>query len=867
VVVQDVIRAGSARTAIRLRNWDKSADIWLFNIVLSVAAAVLFFTGVARLPQTWGAVHVPFIVLVAAFTGTESWRVYIHFRNNAQSYSLSEIPLVVGLFFVTPNELLLARLIAAAIGLGLVRRHPPIKLIFNLASFALEAELVTLLFHAVLPGKVLTTPVMWFAVLLIIAAGCVLSFALSAVVISLAEDTMQRRQWLQPAVITLIGGMVNASLGIEVVSAVSRDAAEMLLLLVPIATLSVAYTLYTREHEKRQRVQHLYESSDLLHRAASSDTAISDLLTQLCAVFRAETAQVTLLPAVTGADHADTITVRRGVASQEQRPVSIDLLEGIVPVLDESRPGLLATPPRPAAEREAWLQHHRLRDGMATPLHAGGVLLGVLIVGNRRSDVATFCAGDLTLLETFAAQASVALENARLDHHLRHQMLHDPLTGLANRTLFSDRLEHALTRLEQSDESLAIVFMDVDDFKTVNDSLGYAAGDELLREVAERIRTVLRPSDTAARFGGDDFAILLEKDAEAHDVIAIAEQLVEVIRPHYTAASREVAVRASIGVATATSPVSAEELLLRADVAMYRSKRRGKGTFEVYEPGMQEVATRRLEVRTDLEHAIERRELVVHYQPVVDVASGSPVGVEALARWNHPRWGLVLPEEFISIAEETGVIDDVGMYVLEEACQRCHEWQMMFPDQTGFSVSVNVSPIQLRAANFVAGVWRSLARTGLHPSRLVLEITESCMVEDPDLVIARLHELRGLGVRIAIDDFGTGYSSLAALQELPVDILKIDKTFVDHIAEDPRHTAFAQAIIRMGKTLGLSLVAEGVEDAEQAHRLQVLGCSLAQGYHYCGPEDAAAITRLLRRAKSGRPTFGGPKRVLNLLAG
>src|SRR5207253_3135140 len=381
---------------------------------------------------------------------------------------------------------------------------------------------------------------------------CLLSFVLSAMVISLAEDSLKRRQWLQPAVITLIGGLVNSSLGIEVVAAVSRDAAEILLLLVPIATLSTAYTLYTREHEKRQRVQHLYQSSDLLHRSASSDSAIAELLGQLCTVFRAEMAEATLLPTVTGSDQAVSIVVRAGACTQEQRPLSIELVETFLPVLDEARPGFVATPSRSGAQQQAWLEEHRLRDAMATPLHAGGALLGMLAVGNRLSDVATFGAYDLPLLETFAAQASVALENTRLHHNLRNQMLHDGLTGLDNRTLFSDRLEHALTRLEQRDEPLAVVFLDVDDFKMVNDSLGYAAGDDLLRQVAGRIRTVLRPSDTAARFGGDDFAVLLENDAEPHEVMAIAERLVAVLRPHYIVASREVAIRASIGVATTT---------------------------------------------------------------------------------------------------------------------------------------------------------------------------------------------------------------------------------------------------------------------------------------------------------------------------
>jgi len=260
---------------------------------------------------------------------------------------------------------------------------------------------------------------------------------------------------------------------------------------------------------------------------------------------------------------------------------------------------------------------------------------------------------------------------------------------------------------------------------------------------------------------------------------------------------------------------------------------------------MQEVVARRLEIKTDLERALAKNELTLHFQPVVDLAARRIAGVEALVRWNHPTWGLVMPSEFIPIAEETGLIYDVGMHVLSEACRRCQEWQTQFPDQGKFSVSVNVSPRQLRNPQFVTDAWRVLSQTGLHPSRLVLEITESFMIEEPKTAAERLHELKALGVRISIDDFGTGYSSLAVLQELPIDVLKIDKAFVDHIVDDPRRAAFAQAIIRMGKTLGLALIAEGVEDAEQAERLLALGCPLGQGYHFSRPVEPSAITRML----------------------
>jgi predicted signal transduction protein with EAL and GGDEF domain len=379
------------------------------------------------------------------------------------------------------------------------------------------------------------------------------------------------------------------------------------------------------------------------------------------------------------------------------------------------------------------------------------------------------------------------------------------------------------------------------------------AGDELLAMVADRIKLVLRASDTAARFGGDEFAILVEETADPEDTIRVAERVVSVFKPRFVLAGREVTISASVGVAvTASRDISAEELVGQADVAMYRAKLKGKDTSEIFEPGMQDVVSRRLEVRTDLERAIDDRELMVLYQPIVDMASSTPVGVEALVRWKHPRWGIVGPAEFIGIAEETGIIRELGLHVLEVACRQWQAWHVAIDDEPTVTMSVNVSPRQLRHPDFVKDVSRILVKTGLLPSHLTLEITESFMVDDPASARARLHELKTLGVRISMDDFGTGYSSLASLQDLPLDILKIDKLFVDHVAEDPRRTAFAQAIIRMGKTLGLGLIAEGVETAEQADRLQSLGCRFAQGFYFSRPVPAEEIQRMLQASHAMR---------------
>jgi diguanylate cyclase (GGDEF)-like protein len=835
-----------------LRLWGSASKVWIFDAVLVCVALLLWFFVVRRLPQTWVKLHMPLLLLAAFFCISESWRVYFHFGRSAHSFSLSEITLVLALFFSTPDELVAARLIGAAVGLGLIRRHAPIKLVFNLALWSVEAGVLTTLFAALSRAHMADDPVGWLLVLMITALVSMLGFVLSAIVISLAEGRFTRRQWLHNGAVVLVGGLASASLGLECVAALVRDPSEVWLLILPIAALSAAYALYTREYQKRHQMQSLYESSELLQRATVEKSAMPELLAQLCQVFRAETAGVTLLPLATGGDMAVTTMLSRGTISQQKSSLSFDFLQSFMPLLDERQRGLVATKQR-QSPAQAWLAERGVSDAVATVLRGDDALLGAIFVGNQLGDVSSFGADDLTLLETFAAQTSVAVQNARLDLRLKHQAFHDPLTNLANRALFTDRLEHALMRRERYQDAIAVIFLDLDDFKVINDTLGHAAGDDLLCSVGERLRSVLRPSDTAARFGGDEFAILLEDSATPLDAISVAERIVEALKTHFTVASREVAVHASIGVATqASRDVGAEELLRRADVAMYRAKLQGKGAFAVFEPAMQEVASRRLEIRTDLERAFERRELTVHYQPVVDMATRVPIGVEALVRWQHPRWGLVYPNDFIGVAEETGLIADIGLYVLEEACRQCQEWQVAYSDDSLFSVSVNVSPRQLRSRSFVNDVWQVLTRTGLRPSRLVLEITEGIMLDAPAEAGERLRALKELGVRLSMDDFGTGYSALSVLQDLPLDILKIDKAFVDHVADDPRRTAFTQAIIRLGKTLGLTLIAEGVETVQQAERLRSLGCELAQGYYFSRPVEAQRITGLLEMAAAAR---------------
>jgi diguanylate cyclase (GGDEF)-like protein/PAS domain S-box-containing protein len=449
----------------------------------------------------------------------------------------------------------------------------------------------------------------------------------------------------------------------------------------------------------------------------------------------------------------------------------------------------------------------------------------------------------------FSAFVHDISERKHLEAELTRQALHDPLTGLANRTLLVDRMAHALARAERTGAPTTVLFLDLDGFKTVNDSLGHAAGDQLLVAVAERLRGSVRPADTIARLGGDEFAVLSE-DAGTDEGTLIAQRIGEALAAAFLVGGREVLARASIGVATAVpGERSADELLRDADLAMYMAKRLGKGRHAVFETAMHTAALERLELEADLRRALAGSEIVVHYQPIVRLADSALVGMEALVRWNRPGHGLVPPLEFIPAAEETALILDIGRWVLEEACRQVAAWQADYGFSPSPRLSVNLSARQLQDPALVGDVASVLDRSGLDPARLVLEITESMLMEEPEEAVKRLQALRDLGVRLAIDDFGTGYSSLSYLRRFPVHILKIDKAFVAALLAGPEDAALAHAIVRLAHTLQLGTVAEGIETTEQLAELSRLGCEYGQGYLFAAPLPSADMADLLRTAR------------------
>ena len=439
-------------------------------------------------------------------------------------------------------------------------------------------------------------------------------------------------------------------------------------------------------------------------------------------------------------------------------------------------------------------------------------------------------------------------ERMRLEQQLAHQALHDSLTGLANQSLFRDRVEHALTRVGRHGGRLAVLFLDLDDFKSVNDSLGHPAGDQLLVEVSRRVEQAIRATDTAARLGGDEFAVLLEDVGDDTEIVDVAERLLRAVRQTVTLDGTEVSTSVSIGVALADPSMSCDQLLRDADLAMYTAKRRGRGRFELYRQEMHAAAVERLTLETELRHALERDELVVHYQPIIDLATGGVWGVEALVRWHHPIRGVLGPAAFIRAAEETGLIDELSRLVLSRACAQAGAWRRAAPHLQDLSISVNLPAGLLHDPGLAQVVHEVLAEHELDADALILEITEGAMMHETEEVIANLVRLKAVGVRVAVDDFGTGYSSLAYLQRFPIDILKVDKCFVDGLGRTSADAELAQAIIRLAHALHLTPIAEGIERADQRERLRDLGCDLAQGYLFGRPANATAVTARLLQA-------------------
>jgi diguanylate cyclase (GGDEF)-like protein len=492
------------------------------------------------------------------------------------------------------------------------------------------------------------------------------------------------------------------------------------------------------------------------------------------------------------------------------------------------------------------LRRHGVVSGMSVVLGARRSPCGVLAV--YATEPRAFTEEELGFLHSIAHVLAEAIIRQRADEEIRHQALHDALTGLPNRTLLLERFQQWLARAQRTGASATLLFIDVDNFKLINDGLGHAIGDQLLLSLAERLQRAVRPGDTVSRVGGDEFVILCEEAATERQAVEIANRITETTGRPFKLGGREQHVAISIGIALADEGADPSAVIQDADAAMYRAKELGGARHELFDAAMRSLSLRRIELEDEIRRALERGEFRNAYQPLMRAGSDQPVGVETLVRWEHPERGLLSPAEFIPVAEDTGLIVAIGRQVLTEACRQAVEWGELSPAAARLEVAVNLSPRQVADAGLVEDVTRILHMTGLDPARLSLEITETAIINDATTARATLDQLKALGVSLVLDDFGTGYSSLSHAKHFPIDTLKIDRSFVDGLGSDVEDSAIVAAVISMGRALGLTVVAEGVETQAQAEQLWSLGCPLAQGYHFARPLGADAITALLREA-------------------
>jgi diguanylate cyclase (GGDEF)-like protein len=484
-----------------------------------------------------------------------------------------------------------------------------------------------------------------------------------------------------------------------------------------------------------------------------------------------------------------------------------------------------------------------LKAVMAIPVHENGAVVGCLTVGTytgpREWDKPA-----QEILRAFAEHVSLALTDARTLEAM-NEAFHDSLTGLASRALFQARMDRAFATAEQENAGVAMLFVDLDRFKVVNDSLGHAAGDQLLVLAAERIKKCLRSADMAARLGGDEFAVLLPLVHGLDEAVPVARRILEAMREPFELNGKETFVSCSVGVAySVAGGHDGQELMVSADLAMYQAKKQGKDRYEIFEPAMQAVFQAGLQMEADLRRAVVRHEFELRYQPIVHLKTGEITGLEALVRWQHPERGIIPPLDFIPLAEETGMIVPIGEWVLREACRQAARWNER-RDGKPLSVSVNMSAVQLEQADLPEVVASALSNSGLPATSLVIELTESLLVDHRPSTLRQLEQIKSLGVRLAIDDFGTGYSSLAYLRRFPIDIIKIDKSFVDDVGDVPAAAALTLGIIQLGQALHLSTIAEGIEDAGQLSELTDGNCELGQGYYFAEPLNDEDMGELL----------------------
>jgi len=826
-----------------------TATLAMAGVAAAVGAGAVG-SGPSRLPLA------AMLVLLGALAAAGSLQIMFRYREHLEALDLFDAVLAVAIFSLSGPEVLVLAAGAKAISqivLGVGRT----KACFNVAQWMAAGGTGSLCYQALRSGDGLSTRNMAGLAASMVVVGIVNHLAV-VLVLSLVSPSPFRRVFLELVPVMqagwLVGGAVNLALGALLVAALQSGPWATGLFFAPLGMLHWANRGYAEGRADRARLAGLQRATHALGRPIDPRDAIDDFLVEVRSCFEVEVAEVVLVEdggyrvqRATGSDPASRRTWLEGPGTETLATALLE--QGQAVRVGSSTRGTIGE----LRSREGW------RDCVAAPLGAGGEVRGVLCTYNR-TGLEGFEEGEIAVLEALAGELSAALEKAVLVDEVLHQALHDALTGLPNRTLFHQRLRQAIAATPPGGRA-AVMLVDLDRFKEINDTLGHHSGDLLLQQISERLRQTLRPSDTVARLGGDEFAVVVPVAAGPGGAEAVAQRVLSAFEEPFVVSELTLDVDASIGIAL--YPDHSEDpaaLLQRADVAMYAAKAAQSG-FQLYSPAADPYSAGRLALGRELRVAVANGELAVYYQPKTELASGRITGVEALLRWPHPTHGFIPPEEFISLAERTGSIRALTLFVLGEALEQSRTWQRAGLD---LDVAVNLSVRSLLDHELAEDVAGLLDRSGVAPARLTLEITETSVMADATRSMHVLSGLHALGLRLSIDDFGTGQSSLSYLKRLAVDEVKIDKSFVTHMATDDNDAVIVRSTIDLGHNLGLEVVAEGVEDATSWYQLVELGCDVAQGYFCSPPLPAAELQAFLAGRPAGKPRwFGkGPARPL-----
>ncbi|MCW2577000.1 MAG: Diguanylate cyclase protein [Modestobacter sp.] len=852
-------RRGVARVWTRLSAEQRIA---VLGAGVAAVAITLFFGAVDDLPRVDAPLELPWLVWVAAFAAGESLVVYVQVRRESHGFTLTDLVLAAALCLAEPTALIAAQLTGAALVLLLDRRQSGLKRLFNLAQFAVADCVAVVVFTAVTRGADWSSAWTWIGALLAVAASILTAGLCIFGAIALSEGSASLRELRRMFALSMPFALGTATVGLLVARTAVLDPTGLVLIAPSSGLLIAAYRAYTHARQQEENLRVLHEVTSRLHDSDDAREGLSNFVTAVREAFRASVAELVLLGG--DADAASMTRSREGQETVALLPVrETDDLAGLLQsVTGETLTTWTGVAPDGPLGR--YIARRGLKDGVMAVLRTDERVHGLLLVAGRLGEVSTFSGSDRTLLETFARHVATSLERGRLQsdlrhvtelkEELRHQAMHDALTGLPNRTLFLDRTQHAVHLAGRNGLWPAVLYIDLDGFKPVNDTYGHEAGDVLLQAFAERLRDCLRAADTAARLGGDEFAVLLhgpiDRDGVQHVLDRIRTQL---DLPVDLGAGRVATVGASIGVAFADARIDVDTLIRHADIAMYTAKRGGRGISVLFEEGLGETTPDRPDPAAELAGALDRGEFTVVYQPLVDLRTGRPAGAEALVRWQHPE-GVRPPDTFIPLAEESGLITEIGAFVLREACRQAARWVGACGEPPPLFVTVNLSARQVIDPRIVDHVGRALAEAQLDPARLILEITETVLMQDRDTAARNLGGLKALGVRIAIDDFGTGYSSLAYLSRFPLDMLKVAREFVDGLGRDANADVVTRAIVELAGALGLLTVAEGIETTDQRDHVTELGCDLGQGYLFSRPVDAETVLELMAAPGESRRT-------------